>query len=205
MAIKKIILIFSVYLLINSCTIRHEYNFYTRFDELNRKSTLFLTKDDIIIDSIQNIDSYYGKDSIVRRNNNQWDYYYNGRCGTGCSVLYYMNVSPVNDKIKVKLNILYKSKSNDDYQNILTKEYIPYFSSGKNYISKIIKENGIVKNTTVNPIKYDRKNNIYYNTTFEYNNALYKGIKADSLEYIVLGGNNWKFYNSKSKEISDLK
>ncbi|WP_374441906.1 hypothetical protein [Epilithonimonas sp.] len=202
MALKKIILIIFVYSFINSCkTTSTGYNFYAKFDELNRKSTLFLTKNDVIIDSIKNIGSYYGKDSIVKKNENQWDYFYNGRCGTGCSVVYYMNISPINNKIKVKLNILYKSKeSNYGNQTTLTKEYVPYFSSEKNYISKITKKNGVLKNKIICQINYDKKNDIYYNEVFENN----KGIKTDSLEYILIDGNNWKFYDSKSKKINDL-
>ncbi|MFZ4930316.1 hypothetical protein ACL9RH_14370 [Chryseobacterium sp. Mn2064] len=205
MAIKKIILIFSAYVFFNSCMIKNKYDFLTKFDEVNRSSTLFLTKDDIIIDSIQNIGNYYGKDSIVKQNNNQWDYYYNGRCGTGCSVIYYMNLAPIKDKIKVKLNILYKSKeSYYESQNTQIKEYVPYFSKKENYISKIVKENGIVKNKIVDQINYDLKSNIYYNKVFEYKNSAYKGIKVDSLEYILVDENVWKFYDSSSKKINDL-
>lgn len=200
------ILVILAYLFINSCKVSsNEYNFYTRFDELNRKSTLFLSKNDVVIDSINNIGSYYGKDSIIKKNENQWDYFYNGRCGTGCSLVYYMNLSPVNDKIKVKINILYKSKTSDyENKNISTKEYIPQFSSEKKYISMIIKKNGILKNKILYQINYDKKDDIYYNEVFEYNNSNHKGIRTDSLEYILINENNWKFYDAKSGKINDL-
>jgi len=83
--LKKMILIISAYLLINSCRNNNGNSLYTRFDESNRKSTLFLSKNDVIVDSIKNIGSYYRKDSIVKKNENRWDYFYHGRCGTGCS------------------------------------------------------------------------------------------------------------------------
>ncbi|WP_134197430.1 hypothetical protein [Chryseobacterium daecheongense] len=182
----------------------NEFKFYTKFDEIGRRSTLFLTKNDIIIDSIKNIGSYYGKDSIVKRNNNHWEYFYNGRCGTGCSVVYYMNLSPIDDKIKVKLNILYKYKE-VHYGNQMIKEYSPHFSSSRNYITKVIVENGIQKQKIENEIKYDKKNHIYYNEVFEFNRLNYKGIKIDSLKYILFKENEWKFYDSDIKKINDLK
>lgn len=205
MVFKKMILIILAYFLINSCRINNVYKLYTRFDESDRKSTLFLSKNDVIIDSIKNIGSYYGKDSIVKKNENRWDYFYHGRCGTGCSIIYYMNVSPVNDKINVKLNILYQLKESDsNHQNISTQEYLLHFSSEKNDISKITKNNGILKNEISSQIIYDKEYDIYYNEILEYNNSSYKGIKVDSIEYILIDKNNWKFFDSKSGKINEL-
>ena len=202
---QKIALIILASLFVFSCTKKETYDFHTKFDELNRKSTLFLTKDGVVVDSIVGIGSYYGKDRIAKINDHQWDYYYNGRCGTGCSVVYYMNLSPVDDKIKLRLNILQKYKeSNPESQKTLTKEYLANLSLKGSIITKTIKENGMVKNKAVNPIEYDEKNDVYYNVTFQYDNSVHKGIKMDSLEYIVLGENNWKFFDSRTKKISDL-
>ncbi len=206
MAVRKIIFGVIAYLLINSCNARSdEYSFYTRFDELKRISTLFLTKNNVDIDSINNIGSYYGKDSIIKKDNNQWDFYYKGRCGTGCSLQYYMNLTPSNDKIKVRLNILSRYKeSNYLSHNSLTKEYVPSFSFKKNYILKRIKVNGIEKSVKISQISLDKKNNIYYNCIFKYNGSNYKGIKIDSIEYILLRENSWMFYNSTTKNLSNL-
>ena len=134
------ILIISAYLLINSCRNNNGNSLYTRFDESNRKSTLFLSKNDVIVDSIKNIGSYYRKDSIVKKNENRWDYFYHGRCGTGCSLVYCMNISSLNNKIKVTLHVLYKSKESDsNYQISQLKSIFPIFRLKKMIFQKLLK------------------------------------------------------------------
>ncbi len=161
-----------------------------------------LSKNNLELDSINNIGSYYGKDSIIFKGNNQWDYYYHGRCGTGCSIIYYMRIIEKKEKINIALNILNEYKENDFITgNTLQKRY--FFNENK--IQKSIKVNGITKERFEEKINLDNAKNIYYNTLFYKDGKKYYGIKIDSLNYLYLSKNNWKIYIPATENIEELK
>ncbi|MEN2436564.1 hypothetical protein AAH994_14200 [Weeksellaceae bacterium A-14] len=203
MALKKIF--FPVFLYIitaHGCQKLPNYRLFTRFNPTNNTSTLILSKNNIELDSINNIGSYYGKDSIVFKGNNLWDYYYHGRCGTGCSNVYYMRVVENKEKINIVLNILSEYKEYDHANGQTLQE--KYSFNGKN-IQKRIKINGVTKEIFVEKVRLDRTNNIFYNTFFVNNDKKYYGIKIDSLNYLYLDKNKWKSYIPITGSIEDLK
>ena len=60
-----ILVIFSIFIV--SCN--NNYKIDTKFNIINNKSTIYLLKNGIKIDSINNISNFYGKNSIVNIEN----------------------------------------------------------------------------------------------------------------------------------------
>lgn len=189
-----------VVFLISACTSK-DYNLQVKFDPGQNVSTLYLTRDNERIDSITGVGSYYGKDILVSVGE-YWDYNYKGRCGTGCSITYYMRLTVVEDKIKPMLNILNRYSEEGDSSDFYNEQYIPHLSDSQNYVltkGKNTAKGGEVKTNLL----YNKHENIYYNEIYKIDGNDWKGIHLGKYDYVFIS-NRWKFYNPKNKMLSDL-
>lgn len=185
-----------VLFLTSACTSGH-YDLQVKFDPDRRISTLYLISNNEKTDSITGIGSYYGEDSLVSVGN-YWDYKYKGRCGTGCSITYYMRLKVIDDQLKPMLNILYSYTEEDDSSGErFSKQYIPHFSDSQNYI--LTKAGGVKTN-----LKYSKEENIYYNEIYKIDGNDCKGIHVDTQDYVYTG-KKWKFYNPGTGVLDDLR
>lgn len=189
--LKNIVFVLFSVILLQGCKAHDNYNIRISNDDYNRKSKLLLMKNGKDIDSMENINSYYGHDSIVYNGKNIWSYYYKGRCGTGCSVSYVMIITYNDDKLKKMLHILNKEKTYD-IEHKIEKTYIPYFNENDLFIKKEIRILGKKKEEKIVKLEYDLENNIYYNIIYD---DLSKGINIDDENsYIYEKENVWKYY-----------
>lgn len=190
-----------VLFLTSACTSR-QYNVQVRFDPGRNISTLYLISNNEKIDSITGIGSYYGQDTLVSAGN-YWDYKYKGRCGTGCSITYYMRLKVMDDQLKPMLNILCSYTEEGDSSERFNKQYIVHLSDSQNYILTI-KENSAKAGGVKADLMYNTEGDIYYNKIYKIDGNEWKGIHVEGYDYVYTG-KKWKFYNPGNGVLSDLR
>lgn len=143
-----------------SCHTSPKYYLKTKYNDIEQNSTLFLTKNEKIIDTLS-VDSYYNSGQLKYRGKNFWDYHYKPRCGSGCSYLFYMKLTHDNDKIKVIFELPVEEKysyTGNDY----VEKYTPYFSKKENYvIHKSFRNKKLISQNKLK-IQYDSIRHYYY-------------------------------------------
>ena len=102
---KKIffIILTIVSFITTSCYFNINYQIATRFNVEKQSSTLYLKKNNVLVDSITDIPNYYGKDSIIKIDSLHWIYIYAIRAGSG---VHYQNQKLITIKDN-KLHSLY--------------------------------------------------------------------------------------------------